>query len=366
MKKNLLYILGASIIMASCSNDEVVEQQPEVNVPKSEVPVTLSAESNIAIEQTRAVVDKWVDTPIYVWGLDKAEGADWSTATSNLFSPASYVQGVVTNTTGNNGTVKLGGDNDVYFYPLSSDVNFSFYACSPEPSNPPSTLNNSVLASYEITGNKDILWGEAVAANVPNGGVNYSGYNARYFRKGGVKPVLNFEHKLTQLIFKGIKGKDETAAAGDVTDVQIKNITVTSNRWSSLTIAGVKKGTLVASNTEKAEIPAFFGDNNYAAHGNVILTSEGVPAGITMLLPSAEGTYDVNITLDAIINGAPKTLPAQKVPITFKDKETDAILPFKAGEAYNVNLTIYGLRVVSLDATLTDWVDGGTIDQEVN
>ena len=93
--------------MASCSNDETTNSR-EVIVPKSDVAVSLGAESNIAIEQTRAVVDKWAETPIYVWGLDKAEGADWTTTTSNLFSPASYVPGIVTNTTDNNGTVKLG------------------------------------------------------------------------------------------------------------------------------------------------------------------------------------------------------------------------------------------------------------------
>lgn len=364
MKKNILFVLGTAAILASCSNNEVVDQ-PQVDVPKSEVPVTLSAESNIAIEQTRAVVDKWADTPIYVWGLDKMVGANWSTATSNLFSPASYVQGVVTNTTGNNGTIKLGSENDVYFYPLSSDVNFSFYACSPFPNT--NTLQaNNVIVSYEITGNKDILWGEAVADDVADGNVTYSGYNARYFRKGGVKPVIDFKHKLTQLIFKGVKGKDENADAGDVTDVQIKNITVASNRWSTLTVAGAKKGTLVASNAEIAEIPAFFGDDNYLQHGSVTLTEDGVKAGTTMLLPSEAGTYDVYITLDAVINGVPKTLPAQKVPITFKDKDTNATLPFEEGKAYNVNLAIYGLRAVSLGATLTDWVYGGTIDQEVN
>ena len=227
MKKNLLFVLGTAAILASCSNDETTNSR-EVIVPKSDVAVSLGAESNIAIEQTRAVVDKWAETPIYVWGLDKAEGADWTTTTSNLFSPASYVPGIVTNTTDNNGTVKLGNDGDLYFYPLSSDVNFSFYACSPAPTNPPSKAPNSVTVSYEVTGNKDILWGEAIAEDITVGNETYSGYNARYFRKEGRKPILKFEHKLTQLIFKGIKGDDSNTAAGDVKEVQIKNITVKS------------------------------------------------------------------------------------------------------------------------------------------
>ena len=43
------------------------------------------------------------------------------------------------------------------------------------------------------------------------------------------------------------------------------------------------------------------------------------------------------------------------------------LLPFEAGKAYKVKLTIYGLRVVDINATLEEWKDADqTIDQEVN
>lgn len=42
-------------------------------------------------------------------------------------------------------------------------------------------------------------------------------------------------------------------------------------------------------------------------------------------------------------------------------------LRLKAGKAYKVKLTIYGLRVVDINATLEEWKDADqTIDQEVN
>lgn len=365
MKKNILLVLGATALLASCSNSEVVDQQV-VNVPKSDVAVSLGAESNIVIEQTRAVVEKWNQTPIYVWGLDNADGANWSNATSNLFSPASYVSGVVADATGN---VKLGTEGEMYFYPLTSEINYSFYGASPIPNNN-TLLSNSVTASYEITGNKDILWGEAVAGALSDGDKTYYGYNARYLRKGGQKPILKFEHKLTQLIFKGIKGKDEHPDAGSVQDVQIKNITVNGKNWATMTVAGNNKGQLVASNTStESEIPAYFGDQTYAERGaNVVLNERGADAGIVMLLPPEIGQsskYTVNITLDAIIDGKTVPQPSQPVTITFKDKLGNE-LPFEAGKAYNVNLTVYGLREVAMDATVTDWIPGGTIDQEVN
>lgn len=66
MKMNYLFILGAAAILASCSNSDIVEQQEEVNVPFDGA-VSLSASSSISITQTRAVVEKWQDTPIRVW-----------------------------------------------------------------------------------------------------------------------------------------------------------------------------------------------------------------------------------------------------------------------------------------------------------
>ena len=198
MNKKYLFILGAAAILASCSNNDVVDQKEEVNIPFDGA-VSLNAGSNISITQTRAVVSKWQDTPIRVWGLDNA-GSGWNTASGNLFSPANYVDGKVAT----DGKVKLGGDNDVYFYPLNSDVNFSFYACSPIPTNPSLSSNNATV-TYEVTGNKDILWGEAIAEDVDSAdGKTYSGYNARYFRKGGVTPELKFKHLLTQLQLFGI------------------------------------------------------------------------------------------------------------------------------------------------------------------
>lgn len=357
MKKNLLFILGATAILASCSNNDVVDQKEEVNIPFDGV-VSLNAGSNISITQTRAVVSKWQDTPIRVWGLDNA-GSGWNTASGNLFSPASYVDGKVAT----DGKVKLGGDNDVYFYPLNSDVNFSFYACSPIPTNPSLSSNNATV-TYEVTGNKDILWGEAIAQDVDSAdGKTYSGYNARYFRKGGLTPELKFKHLLTQLQLFGIGGDEGLLENGKVWPVSIKNITVTSQKTASLAVAGVNKGILTAVGANE-EIPAYFGDNKYTT--NVTLeTKVEKDAGNVMLLPSTSGSYVLNVTLSAMVNGQERT-QTNEVTITYKNAEGQ-ISPFEAGKAYKVKLTIYGLRVVDINATLEEWKDADqTIDQEVN
>lgn len=361
MKKNLLFILGAAAIMASCSNNEFVDQQqPEVNVPESDVEVAIGAQS-VTVTQTRAALDAWDNTPIYVWGLAK-NSDNWTNATSKLFSTG-HVKGTVSS----GGDVKLGENpNDVYFYPLNSNVNFSFYACSPEPATAPTIQANRVVASYQIQGNNDILWGGAEAEDIQNAedGKNYSGYNARYFRKGGIKPTLKFDHKLTRLNFKAKKGieKDDSS----IIPVRIENITITANNNATMTVAGTNAGSLTAVGAA-TELPVFFGDDTYEKRGALELADDfsESAAGTVMVLPTT-GSYTITVSMSAMVGGQKVTPEPSSFEISYTDKAGNT--SFDAGKAYTIRLTVYGLREVEFEkAILTPWdTDTEIIDQEVN
>lgn len=361
MKKNLLFILGAAAIMASCSNNEFVDQQqPEVNVPESDVEVAIGAQS-VTVTQTRAALDAWDNTPIYVWGLAK-NSDNWTNATSKLFSTG-HVKGTVSN----GGDVTLGEKpDDIYFYPLNSSVNFSFYACSPEPAQAPTIQANRVTASYQIQGNNDILWGGAEAADIQNvDGNAYSGYNARYFRKGGEKPTLKFDHKLTRLNFKAKKGQENDESS--IIPVKIENITITANNNATMTVAGENAGALTAVGTT-TELPVFFGDDTYAKHGALDLNADfsESPAGTVMVLPTT-GSYTITVSMSAMVGGQKVTPEPSSFEISYTDRKT-GVTSFEAGKAYTIRLTVYGLRKVEFEtAILTPW-DTNTeiIDQEVN
>lgn len=362
MKKNLLFILGAAAIMASCSNNEFVDQQqPEVNVPESDVEVAIGAQS-VTVTQTRAALDAWDNTPIYVWGLAK-NSDNWTNATSKLFSTG-HVKGTVSN----GGEVTLGEKpDDIYFYPLNSSVNFSFYACSPEPATAPTIQANRVTASYQIQGNNDILWGGAEAADIQNAdGNTYSGYNARYFRKGGEKPTLKFDHKLTRLNFKAKKGQENDESS--IIPVKIENITITANNNATMTVAGADAGALTAVGGATAELPVFFGDDTYEKRGALDLAdnfSES-PAGTVMVLPKT-GSYTITVSMSAMVGGKKVTPEPSSFEISYTDRKT-GVTSFEAGKAYTIRLTVYGLRKVEFEtAILTPWdTDTEIIDQEVN
>ena len=131
-------------------------------------------------------------------------------------------------------------------------------------------------------------------------------------------------------------------------------------------MAGANKGTLTAAAADD-DIPVYFeGDipySNSTATDVSPVENTGANAGTTMVLPSTTGTYKVKVTLVANVNGKDKT---QENIITITYKKDGAVAPFEAGKIYTVNLTIYGLRLVDLDASLEPWTSEGAIDQEVN
>lgn len=352
MKKNFLYVLGIAAMLASCSNGELVDQKDgQVSTPDMPFDGKIALKtSGITVSQTRAAVEKWEDTPIRVWGVDK-NGTGWNTETSSLFPAPNYYANAKVDVNGN----VVFDNNDVYFYPLNSDVNFSFYSCSPQPARTTVT-SSSIIAAYNITGHDDILWGEAEATNVQNGGT-FAGYNARYFRKGGTTPVLGFKHLLTQLRFKAIKGSEGEVIGNSVVPVSVKNISVVSVSQANLVVGGANKGSLTGSGDD-TDIPVYFGANEpYGV--SVAPTDAGAHAGTALVLPAQIGSYKVKVTLAAMVNGKER-VQTNEITITNPDGA------FEAGKIYNVNLTIYGLRMVDLDATLEQWKDGGAIDQEVN
>ena len=338
-------------MLASCSNSEVMEQQGEPVVENSDVAISLDVTTNIKVDQTRAALDGWNNTPIRVWGLDK-DGGNWTDATAKLFTGRGYAEGTVAN----GGAVTL---DKQYFYPMNNAVNFSFYACAPNPGTP-TVQANKVTVPFSINGNNDILWAEAHAEDITVDGKTYAGYNARYLRNSGAKPKLTFNHLLTRLNFKAKKGVESDSES--VLPVKIKNITITASANAIMTVAGDGKGALAEVVGTTAELPVFFGDDTYATKGALSLKDDLSldTAGTVMVLPKA-GAYQVTVELAA--DGITDPIPTSTFEIAAEGAEG-----FLAGKAYTINLTVYGLREVKFDnAILTPWDEvKDVIDTEVN
>lgn len=373
MKKNLLFMMTAAAVFAGCSNSEIVDEKEGGNnnpIDYSDVPVTFSVASNIAVGSvnSRAAVDAWGNTQVAIWGLEK--NAAWNTLGGQLFG----------STTPAAATIASGGavsfDNGKkYYYPMSSSVFYSFYACYPAPKSPyptPTVTSNSITTKYAVDGKTDIMWAKKSADDV-NG---KSGYNASYFRNSGAAPILEFGHCLTRLDFKAIKGVGFNQGTGTeaTTPVAVKSIKILGvPTEATLVVAGANAGTITAGGTT-GDLNIYTADTALGSQTGInalILPGEGSKyndLGASILFPSTTKEYNVSVTLVGVEVDADG-----KITREVADTETTSVIKitsddgFALGSRYTINLTIFPLQKVTFgSATITPWGTGNDVNVDVN
>ena len=367
MKKNLLFMMVAAAIFAGCSNSEIVDEKEVDNNPigYSDVPVEFGSASSVVV--SRAVVDTWNHNKASVWGLEK--NTSWSTAAGHLFAKTTPA----TINIAPNGLVTFDGEGKKYYYPMSSSVNYSFYAC--HPANKAATVSStSITANYTIDGKTDIMWAKTVATPTVEGG--YDGYNARYFRNGGAAPSLQFQHCLTRLDFKAIAGSINNSGAGSSTvkPVAVKSIKIVGVPTSAtLTVAGGGANEGKLSTAGSGELFIYNGDTALGSidgFNNLIqLGTELSPSslGSVLFAATAATEYTIYITLVGV------NVEGGKIVSVIDDSEQTSkvvienVDALSAGTRYDVRLTIYPLQeVVFGTAGIKEWEKGPSYEVEVN
>lgn len=189
----------------------------------------------------------------------------------------------------------------------------------------------------------------------------YSAWSSRR----GVKPNLVFKHVLTRLTFKAKCG-DASAPAQPVkiTSIQVTGAisdgtltVIPANSGTQGFVAGTTtanfalKGPDLDPETQKLE--------NFS--GKDITNVDPVDfeqIGASMMLVPG-GEYTIVITTEQDMNNNSTIETNEKGTIT---KEVTFAGGFVAGKNYNINITVYGLQEIAVDATLTAWEEGGDID----
>lgn len=361
MKKNLLFVMATAAIFAGCSNSEVVDEKEGTNnpgvQPNGQVEVLLGATgSSISVTPTRGIVTGWDNTPIVVWGLDKAANSDWTNPSSLLFSDNGSVDAKVAKDP--LGAVILGPTGtERYFYPMSSSVNFSFFACSPKPTTRNMNGEHQISAVYNFSGDTDILWGKAETKDP-----NANGYNAKYIRTSADDntPNLKFEHMLTKLTFYAYKG-EETNDVGKVTaDVKAVQVLNVQNQ-ATVYVAGGRENQLEGQGA-LTTFPlynngiALGSDTDHVSPVTPSVEDMGANLGTVMLLPAT--SYQIKVILRT---DKGEEVPSDILTVSLPDNQ-----PFERGRGYNVQLKVYDMRAVVLEATLTEWTNSTIIDTTVD
>lgn len=366
MKKLLLFAIGATTMMASCSNEDAEFQQQGEGL----TPIELSATVNLSVNTKAPLTGTAFEnsTEITVLGLAKQiEGmspAGW-TGVENLAFGAETGNGIV-------GTVTEKGIefDKLYYYPINqtSPIEYTFIASYP--ASTWVTEAEKTSKAFNVDGCTDYLY---ACAEVDGG------YNAKYFRtEGAEKPMLKFDHLMTLLRFHLKPGEGEGISADDldntiVTKIEVlsmpKDVTLSYELGES--IADTKK--ISATATTGNNITAFslsegfeedYAYTNEPASEITVYEQNAVPFGYVIVpptsimpsqsMPAGGKGYKIRVSFKKAENEQDEgenEVQTAEADLVYADG-------FEAGKAYDINLKIYGYRQIGFETPqITPWED---------
>lgn len=278
----------------------------------------------------------------------------------------------------------------IYYYPMVTKFNYSFYGYAPFQAGQTVSNGNSVINFNSFNGSQDIIYAKAEAAQV---GANeiwindsyeentspLNGYNAKYIRQlkyhyelnedegaltsaGENKkttphpwvPNLTFEHKLAWLKFAVIVATQQSEAdKNDAEQLKVKNVKI-KNHGTRASL-NILDGTLTFSTTGTDDLDMLaYTDPDYTdtPASNEFTPSNGSAPVVGYLLVNPAQTYEVELTVIPPENENGVTPPSQTFTITLSQPDNAS---FEAGKSYLIKLGIYAMQEVEATASVTPW-----------
>lgn len=360
MKKLFLFAIGATAMLASCSNEEDVQMVNDGD----KVRIELNATTNQSLVGTKAPINPTedgffpVDTKVSIVGLAKNGENDWTlddwtNDANHLFGNANGVTATVTTS----GAVNF-DSGQTYYYPTGdyTSVEYTFLASCPE--QPWDVTGNIAKNTFSIDGKTDVLY---ACAETTDGG-----YNARYFRKTEAKkPSLEFNHMLTKLDFYLQKGEDANIDNSDLTNAIITKIELEAIP-SKIDLTINKSEQLKTDNL--TDITNFSGSATITLYDFDRLNAEDDPTYTDATADEVEVVGNDEIPFGYAIVPSAQDMEKQYSVIVYIKRANDAegeaealdpiTLPneYLQGNSYNIVLKVYGYRQITFDkATLKPW-----------
>lgn len=388
MRKEWLLAMCATAMMASCAKDKTVALDNGANDTPEEIILGAGQYLSAEVEQGQpmkaasrgigsvgdlAATNNWNGETVYVYGI----------VGDTLFAINGEAATAPAGTAGATVTSALQWATAKHFYYDGNNL-YDFYGChvdgaATEAMTIPDTTKlaeNGFSVPVTIDGTQDLMVAVPDKSKDIEGNLEvtttdnlYSAWSSRR----GVVPNLVFKHVLTRLTFKAKCGNATAYDPGK--EVYITSVKVVdAKNKGTLTIiptAGNQQVFTASDVTEdKADFSLMQGpkgpgaSKELAPFEEVKITGskddDFVQIGVPMMLVPG-GEYFIVITTKQDADGDGQFEEDEQVlnPAPVKIAVTDG---FKAGYNYNVNLTVYGLEEIAVDATLPAWEDGGDID----
>ena len=269
---------------------------------------------------------------------------------------------------------------------------------------------------FEIDGSQDLMVGlaENMEGEQPDAQTNV-GFSAQTAR-AGVKPNINMQHLLTRFTFT-VQGADDSAQG-----IEVEKITVKSKTTGKMIVAyDLGQGKQAPENLISFELPWNDTDNTDGSKeeepvelvlqdrtggANTAVAplapavtvngtdadSDGAgyvftpqPIGHALMVAPGESEYEMSITLKQTFDVTnpdygPAADPSDGTddPVGSTTLTRNIVIPnavvtegaadavAQPGSSYAVNVKVYGMAKIEVDATLQGWKDGGDIEVDTN
>lgn len=334
--KNLLFILMASALLLSCSNDFT----EKIVVPPIDNPVEIRLMSQTVSVTARTPFIGGISqsNPLLAMVPASMTSADYSSPYGGDHKYMKF---------SDNGTTAVGFVNtdgmtpSPKYYP--SD-NSNVYLCGLYPHNSWSEISSTATAS--IDGKTDLMIAKEITVS-----------------KASQSQTLVFEHLLTKLDIK-IQAEDATAIAtwGNVTAVKLKNVK-TDTPAGSVTVG---LGTGIATfQTGSQSITCYQWNTAYTDSGfsSQALTTTATNAAYVLCQPvttAGNSVSEYTLTVSTINHSA-----EVEVPISLQGADGQELSDTDtSGQAFTVTLTFKSTQIEA-KVSVTDWVSGGTASGEI-
>lgn len=384
MKRFSMILLGAlAILMASCSKDIDPISSPDPDAWKYDetlpVPIMFTTSGNLETKSTINSVNDMVGKTFGFFAVS-GEQPDWSK--SNGLSMPQNASATVAQDDINGDKVKFTFDNGPYYYSQTSWAPYTFYgyhAHVHENDNYGVVVtqrSDSILVRTNV-GRTDILWGRAKADPKVVDDVEYTGFNARYIRKTGVQPNMEFKH-VTACVSFSAKTK-KPAYAADMSEADVVKVTgvrvMHTPTIAELCIAHKtkpeKEGTFVllaGLNLPKYDDLAVAEDvEGTDTELSVNLSEAPAALGQPLFLHPSE-SITVQLDYQSVPNGVAGngTTFTSEYVLTPKVAEGSAVDGFVGGYHYKYTFVVYSPEKIVIEATVEPYKSAFGQDGEGN
>ena len=362
----LLAILCCAVFAIGCDKKNVSENDGIQD--DSPVAIELSAGNPSYLATTKAAIDEWNDTELYVFGLKRAGSSVAGEAVYDFTDQANIVGCKASAASGTSAVLELSSDGKGTPYFYAEGYAYDFFGChlgGADIDGDPVMTEGSYSYNIIFKGYNDLMYAATDKAKdiekSGNSSVTESDVYSAWAARRSVQPTLVFKHALTRLNFI-VRGR-----GNKYSDVVITGIDVKSVNKGVLNVVGPEVGFVTDKAAEPVALSLRTADNEEIIEEDVVVNPGDVPFGgqgaCLMVAPDME-SVEVAIHMKHKVKG--HQLEDHKFVVNASDMVKEdgqgnrvEITSFEAGKSYNFYITVYGPEEIIIISQLDEWLPGG-------